>query len=129
VYLYFLVSIPKGLCQIPLIIILFPFDYIVGLFHYYDHITFIISLSTSLGTPYYPPWVYYKEAWFKIKLEVCNFKVFGCEAWANLPKEKHKSMQPKVSNITLLAIMEMLKLVAYLYLSLQMLYFNGMFDL
>jgi hypothetical protein len=32
VYLYFLMSIPRGLCQLPLIIILFPFNYIVGLF-------------------------------------------------------------------------------------------------
>jgi hypothetical protein len=32
VYLYFLVSIPCGLCQLPLIIILFPLNYLVGLF-------------------------------------------------------------------------------------------------
>jgi hypothetical protein len=52
------------LCQLPLITILFPFnsivsllflfDYMVGVFQYYDHITFIIPLGTSLGTPYYP---------------------------------------------------------------------------
>jgi hypothetical protein len=34
VYLYFLMSIPGGLCQPPLIIILFPLNYIVGLFCY-----------------------------------------------------------------------------------------------
>jgi hypothetical protein len=49
-YLYFLMSIPRGLCQPPIIIILFPFNYIVDLFHYYGHITFIIPLGTSLGT-------------------------------------------------------------------------------
>jgi hypothetical protein len=56
VYLYFLMSIPRGLCQVAIIIILFIFNYIVGLFHYYGHITFIIPLGTSrLGAPYYPP--------------------------------------------------------------------------
>lgn len=55
VYLYFLMSNSRSLCQIPLIIILFPFNYIVGLL-------FIIPLGTSLGTPYYPPYVHYTSS-------------------------------------------------------------------
>jgi len=32
VYLYIFASIPRGLCQLLLIIMLFPFNYLVGLF-------------------------------------------------------------------------------------------------
>jgi hypothetical protein len=51
-YLLFLMSIHKGLCQLPLVIILFPCKYIIGLFHYNGHIIFIIPLV--------PPQVHYK---------------------------------------------------------------------
>ena len=36
-----------------------------------------------------------KEAWSKIKLDVSHFHVFGSEAWAHIPDEKQKSLQPK----------------------------------
>ena len=36
-----------------------------------------------------------EEAWSKIKLEVSHFRVFGCEAWAHIPDEKWKALQPK----------------------------------
>ena len=36
-----------------------------------------------------------EEAWIKIKLDVSHFRVFGCEAWAHIPDEKQKALQPK----------------------------------
>ena len=36
-----------------------------------------------------------KEAWSKIKPYVSYFHVFGCEAWAHIPDEKWKALQPK----------------------------------
>jgi hypothetical protein len=69
VYLYFFMNICIGLCQLPFIIILFllttwwihllPTYYQVDLFHGYCHFTFIIPLDTSLGIPYYSPYLHY----------------------------------------------------------------------
>ena len=36
-----------------------------------------------------------KEAWSKIKADVSHFFAFGCEAWAHIPDEKWKALQPK----------------------------------
>jgi hypothetical protein len=36
-----------------------------------------------------------KEAWTKIKLDVSHFGVFGSIAWAHIPDEKRKALQPK----------------------------------
>ena len=36
-----------------------------------------------------------KEAWSSIKLDVSHFHVFGSEAWAHIPDEKHKALEPK----------------------------------
>jgi hypothetical protein len=36
-----------------------------------------------------------KEAWSKIKPDVSHFHVFGSEAWAHIPDEKRKALQPK----------------------------------
>jgi hypothetical protein len=36
-----------------------------------------------------------KEAWIKIKADIIHFHVFGSEAWACIPYEKRKSLQPK----------------------------------
>ena len=36
-----------------------------------------------------------EEAWSKIKPDVSHFRVFGCEAWAHIPDEKRKALQPK----------------------------------
>ena len=36
-----------------------------------------------------------EEAWSKVKLDVSHFRVFGCEAWAHIPDEKWKALQPK----------------------------------
>ena len=36
-----------------------------------------------------------KEAWTKIKLDVSHFHVFGSIAWAHIPDEKRKALQPK----------------------------------
>ena len=36
-----------------------------------------------------------KEAWSSIKSDVSHFCVFGAEAWAHIPNEKHKALEPK----------------------------------
>jgi hypothetical protein len=36
-----------------------------------------------------------KEAWTKIKQDVSHFCVFGSIAWAHIPDEKRKALQPK----------------------------------
>ena len=33
-----------------------------------------------------------EEAWSSIKLDVSHFRVFGSEAWAHIPDEKHKAL-------------------------------------
>ena len=35
------------------------------------------------------------EAWFGLKPNVSNFRIFGTRAWARIPSEKRKSLQPK----------------------------------
>jgi transposase InsO family protein len=39
-----------------------------------------------------------KEAWTKIKPDVCHFRVFGNIAWAHIPQEKRKALQPQSEN-------------------------------
>ena len=39
-----------------------------------------------------------EEAWSKIKPYLSHFRVFGCEAWAHIPDEKWKALQPKSEN-------------------------------
>eukprot|EP00253_Pinus_taeda_P009850 PITA_09850 len=36
-----------------------------------------------------------EEAWSSIKPYVSHFRVFGSEAWAHIPDEKHKALKPK----------------------------------
>jgi hypothetical protein len=36
-----------------------------------------------------------EEAWTKIKPDVSHFRVFGSIAWAHIPDEKRKALQPK----------------------------------
>eukprot|EP00253_Pinus_taeda_P015333 PITA_15333 len=36
-----------------------------------------------------------EEAWSSIKPDVSNFRVFGSEAWAHIPDEKDKALEPK----------------------------------
>ena len=36
-----------------------------------------------------------KETWSKIKPDVSQFRVFGCEAWVHIPDEKCKALKPK----------------------------------
>jgi hypothetical protein len=36
-----------------------------------------------------------EEEWTKIKLDVSHFCVFGSVAWAHIPDEKRKALQPK----------------------------------
>ena len=41
-----------------------------------------------------------EEAWSSIKLDVSHFRVFGSEAWAHIPDEKHKALEPKSEKCT-----------------------------
>jgi hypothetical protein len=36
-----------------------------------------------------------EETWTKIKPDVSHFRVFGSIAWAHIPDEKRKALQPK----------------------------------
>ena len=35
------------------------------------------------------------EAWFGEKPNVSNFRIFGTKAWARIPSEKRKALQPQ----------------------------------
>ena len=48
-----------------------------------------------------------EEAWSKIKPDASHFRVFGCEAWAHIPDEKRKALQPKSESAYLLDILKM----------------------
>eukprot|EP00253_Pinus_taeda_P028506 PITA_28506 len=48
-----------------------------------------------------------QEAWSSIKPDVSHFRVFGSEAWAHIPDEKHKALEPKSENVLLLDILKM----------------------
>ena len=48
-----------------------------------------------------------EEAWSKIKPDLSHFCVFGCEAWAHIPDEKWKKLQPKSESAYLLDIQKM----------------------
>jgi hypothetical protein len=43
--------------------------------------------SVNNKTPY--------EAWSDLKLEVTHFRIFGSRAWARVPSEKRKALDPK----------------------------------
>ena len=36
------------------------------------------------------------EAWFGQNPNVSNFRIFGTRAWARIPSEKRKSLQPQI---------------------------------
>ena len=39
-----------------------------------------------------------EEAWSSIKPDVSHFRVFQSGAWAHIPDEKHKDLEPKSEN-------------------------------
>eukprot|EP00253_Pinus_taeda_P012672 PITA_12672 len=41
-----------------------------------------------------------EEAWSSIKPDVSHFRIFGSEAWAHIPDEKHKALEPKSEKCT-----------------------------
>jgi hypothetical protein len=47
-----------------------------------------------------------KEAWTKIKPDVSHFRVFGSIAWAHIPDEKRKALQPKSEKCILVGYFE-----------------------
>jgi hypothetical protein len=62
-----------------------------------------------------------EEAWSSIKPDVSHFRIFGSEAWAHIPDEKHKALEPKSENVFLLDILKMLKDIDLFHLSPKML--------
>ena len=49
------------------------------------------------------------EAWTKIKLDVSHFCVFGSIAWAHIPDEKMKALQPKSEKCIFVGYFEYVK--------------------
>lgn len=41
-----------------------------------------------------------EESWSSIKADVSHFRVFGSEAWAHIPDETHKALEPKSEQCT-----------------------------
>ena len=54
-----------------------------------------------------------EEAWTKIKPDVSHFHVFGSIAWAHIPDEKRKSLQPKSEKGIFLVILKMSKVIYF----------------
>jgi len=50
-----------------------------------------------------------EEAWSSIKPDVSHFRVFGSEAWAHIPDEKHKALEPKSEKCTFVGYSEYVK--------------------
>jgi hypothetical protein len=50
-----------------------------------------------------------EETWSKYNLDVSDFCVFGSEAWAHVPNEKMKTLQPKSWNYIFIGYSEDVK--------------------
>jgi hypothetical protein len=50
-----------------------------------------------------------EEAWTKVKPDVSHFRVFGSIAWAHIPDEKRKALQPKSDNFIFFGYCENVK--------------------
>jgi hypothetical protein len=50
-----------------------------------------------------------QEAWTKIKLDVSHFRVFDSIAWAHIPNDKRKALQPKSEKCIFVGYSEDLK--------------------
>eukprot|EP00253_Pinus_taeda_P008546 PITA_08546 len=50
-----------------------------------------------------------EEAWSSIKPDVSHFRIFGSEAWAHIPDEKHKALEPKSEKCTFVGYSEDVK--------------------
>eukprot|EP00253_Pinus_taeda_P023024 PITA_23024 len=50
-----------------------------------------------------------EEAWSSIKPDVSHFRIFGSEAWAHIPDEKHKALKPKSEKCTFVGYSEDVK--------------------
>jgi len=62
-----------------------------------------------------------KEALSSVKLDVSHFCVFGSEAWAHIPDEKHKALEHKMKNVFWLDILKMSKDIDFFNLNPKML--------
>eukprot|EP00253_Pinus_taeda_P011169 PITA_11169 len=50
-----------------------------------------------------------EEAWSSIKPDVSHFRIFGSEAWAHIPDEKHKALETKSEKCTFVGYSEDVK--------------------
>eukprot|EP00253_Pinus_taeda_P013492 PITA_13492 len=50
-----------------------------------------------------------EEAWSSIKPDVSHFRIFGSEAWAHIPDENHKALEPKSEKCTFVGYSEDVK--------------------
>eukprot|EP00253_Pinus_taeda_P023523 PITA_23523 len=50
-----------------------------------------------------------EEAWSSIKPDVSHFRIFGSEAWAHIPDEKHKALEPHSEKCTFVGYSEDVK--------------------
>ena len=46
------------------------------------------------------------EAWFGQKPNVSNFRIFGTKAWARIPSEKRKALQPQIKECLMVGYSE-----------------------
>jgi hypothetical protein len=56
-----------------------------------NYANYIVNRTTTKALKNITP----EEAWTKIKPDVSHFRVFGSIAWAHIPDEKRKALQPK----------------------------------
>jgi hypothetical protein len=54
-----------------------------------------------------------EEAWTKIKPDVSHFRVFGSIAWAHIPDEKRKALQPKSEKCIFVGYLKMSKVIDF----------------
>jgi hypothetical protein len=70
-----------------------------------------------------------EEAWNKIKPYVSHFYVFGSVAWAHIPDEKMKVLQPKSEKCIFVVILKMSKVTDFFNLILMKLLLEEMLNL
>jgi hypothetical protein len=70
-----------------------------------------------------------EESWNNINPNVIHFRVFGSVAWAHIPDEKMKALQPKSGSVFLLVILKMSKVTDFFNLIQIKLLFEEMLNL
>jgi hypothetical protein len=70
-----------------------------------DCANYIVNHIPTKALKYITP----EEAWNKLKPVVSHFHVFGSVAWAHIPDEKRKDLQPKSENCIFVGYFEYVK--------------------